>query len=182
MGAGFVDWHPYEHPLYGEIEIGGFRKDVGRVPPTFLIEEMVHRNALFAIRHAEAMPEVRDRVGRGQRRSGAACARSTCVLRNLRPIPTRTARAAAGAPGRWPIGSRSPARTSRCWPAACAATASGPSASSWPSASPRGSCCEDGVGGRGEVRVRWFVRGTGEATVRFQAEKARDVERTLRLD
>ena len=46
---GFVALAPVEHPLYGEIEIGGFIKDVGRVPPTFLIEEMLHRNALFCI-------------------------------------------------------------------------------------------------------------------------------------
>ena len=44
LGAGFVDWHPYKHPLFGDVEIGGFKKDVGRVPPSFLEEEMLHRN------------------------------------------------------------------------------------------------------------------------------------------
>jgi hypothetical protein len=122
MGAGFVDWHPYQHPLYGEVELGGFRKDVGRVPPTFLIEEMVHRNALFAIRHAEAMPEVVIESVEVSALDGGLRAVDV-VLRNLRPIPTRSARAA-----------------SRCWPEASVATASDPSASSSPSASPRGSC------------------------------------------
>ena len=58
LGDGFVAWKPYDHPLYGEVEIGGFKKDVGRVPPSFLIEEESHRNALFCIRHAAAMPKV----------------------------------------------------------------------------------------------------------------------------
>jgi hypothetical protein len=58
MGAGFVPWHPFEHPLYGKIEIGGYRKDTTRVPPTFLIEGMIHRNALFCLRHAKEMPLV----------------------------------------------------------------------------------------------------------------------------
>jgi len=40
---------------------------------------------------------------------------------------------------------------------------------------------EGGLGPREEVRVRWIVRGKGKATIRYTAEKAVDVARTLEL-
>jgi hypothetical protein len=180
MGDGFVDWHPFEHPLYGAIEIGGFKKDVGRVPPTFLIEEMIHRNALFCLKHAREMPLVSIEeptvvdLGDGIRAVDV-------VFKNQRLIPTRTARAAgekigepdvytltgkgvevlAGGfrtdrwrPERIEIAKRDPARLLR----------------------------EDGIPGRGEVRVRWIVRGGGQdATVGFEGEKAQDASLKIRV-
>ena len=58
FGAQFVPWKPAKHPLYGDIEIGGFVKQSQRVPPPFLIEELCHRNAAFAIYHADQMPRI----------------------------------------------------------------------------------------------------------------------------
>lgn len=40
---------------------------------------------------------------------------------------------------------------------------------------------EDGIDGRDEVRVRWFVRGSGTARIGFSAEKARDATREVDL-
>jgi hypothetical protein len=59
MGAGFVAWHASSIRSTARSRSAASSKDVGRVPPTFLIEEMVHRNALFAIQHAESMPHRR---------------------------------------------------------------------------------------------------------------------------
>src|SRR4030042_550823 len=56
MGDGFVPWQPYEHPTYGKIEIGGEKKEWGRVPPSFLLEEELHRNMAFTLYHADMMP------------------------------------------------------------------------------------------------------------------------------
>ena len=53
FGSGYKEWKPAKHPLYGDIEIGGFVKESQRVPPTFMIEELCHRNAAFVIYHAE---------------------------------------------------------------------------------------------------------------------------------
>jgi hypothetical protein len=52
QGRQFVDWKPYKHPQYGDIEIGGFRHDTGRPPEGFLLEEECHRNASFVLFHA----------------------------------------------------------------------------------------------------------------------------------
>ena len=58
FGATFKEWKPAKHPLYGDIEIGGFVKESQRVPPTFMIEELCHRNAAFVIYHADQMPRL----------------------------------------------------------------------------------------------------------------------------
>ncbi|MFC1726841.1 M14 family zinc carboxypeptidase, partial [candidate division KSB1 bacterium] len=56
FGDMFVDWKPYNHPVYGEIEIGGWKKLSRRVNPLFLLEETCHRNTAFTLFHAEQMP------------------------------------------------------------------------------------------------------------------------------
>ena len=179
QGAGFVDWQPYEHPLYGAIEIGGFKKDVGRVPPTFLIEEMLHRNAAFCIRHARAMPlvnihepEVSD-LGRGLRAIDV-------VIENERLIPTRSALSASKKIGRPDLIELSGEgvevlaggyRTDRWLPERIELQEHEPARL----------VREAGIGSRAELRVRWIVRGTGAATIRWSGEKGRDVSRTLEL-
>ena len=179
MGGGYIEWHPYEHPVYGSIEIGGFQKDVGRVPPSFLIEEMLHRNTLFTLEHAEEMPRVSiDEPTVTQLGDGVSAI--DVLFRNERLIPTRTARAAqehigspdvfalsgggvevlAGGfrtdrfrPERIELAEREPARLVR----------------------------DAGIGSRGTVRVRWFVRGSGQVRISWSGEKAQDVETTVEL-
>ncbi len=56
MGEGAVAWKEYEHPTYGKIEIGGRKKEWGRTPPSFLLEEELHRNMAFTLYHADMMP------------------------------------------------------------------------------------------------------------------------------
>lgn len=180
LGAGFTPWRKYDHPLYGEIEIGGFKKDVGRVPPSFLIEEMTHRNALFAIRHAEAMPRVV--VAQSSVTDLGGGLRAIDVeFRNERAIPTRTARAAQKGIGRPDVFSLEGAglevlaggfRSDRFRPERL----------DFVEREPAQLRSERGIGGRGEVRVRWIVRGRGTATVRWQGEKARATQTAVRVD
>jgi len=55
MGEQFTSWKPYKHPVYGEIEIGGFKKFSRRVPPLFKLAETCHRNAAFCLYHADQL-------------------------------------------------------------------------------------------------------------------------------
>ena len=179
-GEGFVDWHPYEHPFYGAVEIGGWRKDVGRVPPTFMIEEMLHRNAMFDVEHAAAMPLVRigDVVVTDL---GEGLSTVDVVFQNLHAIPTRTAQAARkkiGEPDSFTITGRDVEvlaggfRTDRWRPERIELA----------EREPARLLRESGIGSRGEVRVRWFVRGKGDrATVSWQGEKARDQSLEIKL-
>lgn len=57
-GTLFKDWTPFNHPQYGEIEIGGWIKYSTRMPPPFMIQEMVHRNAAAVIYAATQTPSV----------------------------------------------------------------------------------------------------------------------------
>ncbi len=59
FGDGLVPWHEVEHPLYGKIETGGFKKNWLRQPPSFLLEEECHRNMAFSLYHADQMPLVK---------------------------------------------------------------------------------------------------------------------------
>lgn len=180
LGAGFVDWRAVEHPLYGTVEVGGFKKDVGRVPPTFLIEEMLHRNALFAIRHAQAMPRVVLEAP-SVTDLGDGLWAVDVVVRNEHAIPTRSARATeirAGLADRLSLEGAGLEvlaggwRTDRWRPEALELV----------ERDPAHLLLEAGVPGRGEVRARWLVSGSGEFTVRFQAQKASPRSATGRLE
>lgn len=58
LNDALVKWEEYDHPTYGKIEIGGWRKEYGRVPPSFLLEEECHRNMAFSLYHAAQMPRI----------------------------------------------------------------------------------------------------------------------------
>jgi hypothetical protein len=58
FGDAFVNWEGYDHPQYGRIEIGGFKKNFGRLHPGFLMEQDAHRNSAFTILHAYHTPKL----------------------------------------------------------------------------------------------------------------------------
>ena len=180
-GAGFVEWKPYEHPLYGAIEIGGFRKDVGRIPPSFLIEEMLHRNAMFCLAHAEACPQVliEDPVVTDL---GSGVHAIDVVFRNLRAIPTRTERAsqqAIGLPDRYML---DPRRGLKLLAGGFRQDRYRPEQVELAEEEPGRLLREEGLVKGDEVRVRWFVRGTGRAVILWQGEKARDVHAVVDIE
>ena len=89
MGEGVVPWREYEHPTYGTIEIGGEKKEWGRIPPSFLLEEELHRNMAFTLYHAEMMPliEISDIM---IEKLGENLYKIWVTIENQRLIPTRT--------------------------------------------------------------------------------------------
>ena len=54
----FIPWKKFNHPVYGEIEIGGWSKNFGRMHPGFLLETDSHRNAAFCIYNAFQTPKL----------------------------------------------------------------------------------------------------------------------------
>jgi hypothetical protein len=175
MGAGFVDWHPVDHPLYGRVELGGFRKDVGRVPPSFLIEEMLHRNALFCLEHARAMPLVAITDAPQVTDLGDGVKAVDVVFRNERLIPTRTGQASSKKIGRPDVYTCS-GRKIEVLAGGFRTDRFRPERMELAEREPDRLLREQGIPGRGEVRVRWFVRGAGDrVTVGWSGEKARDL-------
>jgi hypothetical protein len=58
QGELYKDWESYNHPVYGEIEIGGWVKMSSRLPHPFMLQDLVHRNASAVLFSAEQTPEV----------------------------------------------------------------------------------------------------------------------------
>jgi hypothetical protein len=56
FGDEYVEWASFDHPQFGPIEMGGFKKLSGRVNPRFMSMELFHRNMAFTLYHAEQMP------------------------------------------------------------------------------------------------------------------------------
>lgn len=83
----WVEWETYDHPRFGEVEIGGFKKNFGRANPGFLLESDAHRNMAFTLFHAYHLPE----LGIGEpeiRNLGGGLTEITLSITNDRVIPT----------------------------------------------------------------------------------------------
>lgn len=174
LGDLYVDWHPYDHPQYGAIEIGGFKRQHGRVAPSFMIEEMIHRNALFCARHAEEIADVRIEQPAVED-LGDGLYRITVDLVNSALMPSRSAMAAdnhIGTPDRISLtgdgiqvlaggilSTRDRMRPERMQPVV---------------RDPGRILLERGVPGHGRTLVTWLVRGSGDFQVTYEAQKADD--------
>ena len=58
QGEMHKEWLTYNHPTYGEIEIGGWIKMTSRLPQIFMLQELLHRNASVVFLAAENTPEI----------------------------------------------------------------------------------------------------------------------------
>ncbi|MDX9848400.1 MAG: M14 family metallopeptidase [Tenuifilaceae bacterium] len=57
-GTLFKEWTSFKHPVYGDIEIGGWIKYSTRMPHPFMLPELVHRNASAVIYAASQTPDI----------------------------------------------------------------------------------------------------------------------------
>lgn len=179
LGDVFVDWHPAHHPLYGDIEIGGFKRQHGRVAPSFMIEEMLHRNAMFCARHAEEIADLSFEETRLEDLGGGLY-RLRAAVANSRTMPTRSGMAAReriGTPDRFSIEGSD-----------VQVLSGGLLQDRWHperflpvDRDPARLLIEHGVPGHGRLRAVWLLRGKGEITLRYSAEKADDIETTVTL-
>jgi len=90
MGDAAVPWREFEHPTYGTIEIGGEKKEWGRIPPSFLLEEELHRNMAFTLYHADMMPLLKISQVNVEKLDENLF-KIWITIENQRLIPTRTA-------------------------------------------------------------------------------------------
>ncbi len=58
-GQMFVEWKTYDHPVYGEIEVGGWTKYTSRLPQPFMLMDLVHRNAMAVLETADQLPDIK---------------------------------------------------------------------------------------------------------------------------
>ncbi|MBN1999001.1 peptidase M14 [candidate division KSB1 bacterium] len=85
---GIVDWKPVDHPQFGRIEVGGVKKSWTRTAPSFLIEEMCHRNMAFTLLNAFHLPELA--IDSVRIKKQGVYFQVDAVISNKRIIPTRS--------------------------------------------------------------------------------------------
>jgi hypothetical protein len=89
MGEAMVEWQEVDHPQYGRIEVGGTKKNFGRVEPGFMLQSDAHRNMMFTLYQTSQMPLVRvDSVT--TRSLGGGLTEVSAVVLNERLAPTHT--------------------------------------------------------------------------------------------
>ncbi|MBN1559597.1 peptidase M14, partial [candidate division KSB1 bacterium] len=89
FGEGIVPWKSIQHPQFGDIEIGGIKKSWTRTAPSFLLEDMCHRNMAFTLLHAYHLPQIS--IDSVQVTSlGNGLSQIDVILVNERMIPTRS--------------------------------------------------------------------------------------------
>lgn len=167
LGEGTVPWQEVRHPVYGKVEVGGLKKNWGRQPPSFLLEEECHRNMAFTLYHADQMPQVRLQA-LDVKPLGGGLAQVTAIVENQRLIPTRAA---------IDVKNRLTPPDTVSFAASNAAPILGLTSSEpfFQNAreQPRQPACIElaTVPGHGVVYVRWLVKGQGPFTVAVQSVK-----------
>lgn len=89
MGEAFVEWQEVDHPQFGKIEVGGYKKNFGRTEPGFMLQSDGHRNMMFTLYQTSQMPLVEvDSVN--TRSLGGGLTEVSAVIVNRRIAPTHT--------------------------------------------------------------------------------------------
>jgi hypothetical protein len=83
----FVPWEDYDHPQFGKIQIGGFKKNYIRNNPGFLLEQELHRLSAFTLFHAYHTPKL-EIVELTAKDLGGGLREVIAVIANTRIIPT----------------------------------------------------------------------------------------------
>jgi len=86
----FIPWQKVIHPDYGEIEVGGFKKNFGRLHPGFMLETDAHRNAAFCIYNAYQLPKLEITNIKVKNLEGGL-KEVTATVENQRILPTHSA-------------------------------------------------------------------------------------------
>jgi hypothetical protein len=180
FGQTFNEHTEFNHPLHGKVLIGGGNKYSGRVNPAFMLEETCHRNFAFTMFHAAHMPLLKfDWIG--VKKLGDNLWEITIEVLNEKIIPTRTALAAAkemGQPDRFELSGNG-----------VSVVASGTVADRFDKTiepvryRKNRINVESGIGSEARSTFRFIVAGAEGAsvTLRYTAEKARDIELNVEL-
>jgi hypothetical protein len=87
QGELYKPWKPYKHPVYGDIEIGGWVKMSSRLSAPYMMPDLVHRNAMAVLFSAKQVPEVTLEVTE-VKKLGGDLFRVRTRLANSKAIPT----------------------------------------------------------------------------------------------
>ena len=180
LGDEYIEWAPFEHPQYGAVEMGGWKKLSGRVNPRFMSMELFHRNMAFTLYHADEMPLMRMGETTVERLDGNLW-RVRVDIRNERLIPTITEvgrRNHVVRPDLLTVEGSGVEIVAAGWVAD--RNRPGPTAPIDQEELNR-ILVASGAPGRTTRTIEYLVRGSGSMTVRYSAIKGGTVETVVRL-
>ncbi|HSJ08835.1 MAG TPA: M14 family metallopeptidase [Longimicrobiales bacterium] len=176
MGAWYKAWTPVRHPELGDVEVGGWSKWYGRTTPPFMLQELAHRNAMFALFHADEMPLLEWGDVHVERIAGSTY-RVRAEMKNTRAIPTRIEAAELYRSGRPDYFTISGARVQ------AGGFTSGELGDRLrlQEQNPERIEVTSGIPGRSRVSVTWIVTGSGNVDLAYTSLKGGTMRRTVAL-
>ena len=167
----FVEWHAYDHPQYGKIEIGGFKKNFSRMHPGFLLESDAHRNMAFTVYHAYHTPKLEiDSIM--EKDLGAGLKEVTAIIGNKRLMPTHSSQDIKHKIERPDHISITGAKVI----AGMTVDNRNPTATVEQKSDPQ-TIEVDNIPGLGQVTVRWIIQGNAKYTISVDSRKGGLVSR-----
>lgn len=165
MGEAMVEWTEVDHPQYGRVEVGGTKKNFGRVEPGFMLQSDAHRNMMFTLFQTSQMPLVRvDSVV--SRSLGGGLTEVTAVIANDKLAPTHTQQDLENDITRPNLVSLEGGRVVAGFLVDNALTGDATEQKRDPA-----NIKVRNIPGHSVVRVRWIVTGNGPFTVRVDSQK-----------
>jgi Zinc carboxypeptidase len=170
FGDQYVEWKAFEHPQFGKVEMGGWKKTQGRVPPRFMNEELCHRNMAFTLYQADEMPQMKAGETKVEAIGGGVY-RVRIDFANPKLTPTILAKAAANQVVRPDLLIAEGAGI-EVLSAGWVASKFRPGATELiDQKDPKRILIRTGTGGRVTRTVEYLVRGTGPMTVTYDSAK-----------
>jgi hypothetical protein len=176
QGELFKEWKAYRHPLYGDIEIGGWTKMSSRLPHPFMLQDLVHRNASSVIFAARQTPKITMDVFEVKKLGGDLWSVRVRLV-NGGAIPSVTYETIQN---KWyPIDKLSVAGRSANVVSGGVLTDAWMNLVSYKEFRPEVQMCQ--VPGFGKVEYQFLVSGKGEIEIKYESRKAGTVSKVVAL-
>lgn len=92
-GRGFINWYPFDHPVLGRVELGGWDRWSTASPPDALIAGELDRNVRWVLTFADKTPQVAILDASATRAGGGSEMRISATVANVGWMSTATAHA-----------------------------------------------------------------------------------------
>ncbi|MBO6513291.1 MAG: hypothetical protein JJ974_04935, partial [Phycisphaerales bacterium] len=178
FGQTFTDFTEYDHPQHGKVLIGGGTQYSSRVTPPFMLEEGCHRNFAFTMFHAQQMPDLSFKWIETTK-LGSDLWQITVEIENSKLIPTRlqlAQRKGIGLPDLLELSGAQVALSGRL-------SDRFDRTLNPVKHRPASILVDEGIGSEDISTFRFIVNGSSgdEITLKYSAEKARDIEISFNL-
>jgi hypothetical protein len=185
FGAQFMEWKPFKHPDYGDVEIGGsWSRFTSRVPPVFMLEELCHRNMAFTLYQADEMPKIEMGEASAEKLDGGVY-RVFVDIANPKVTPTILAKAAQNnvvRPDLLTLEGKNLEIISASWIDNQETYKLRPTITGFIDQKDlKRIIVRNGFAGKTARTIMYLVKGSGDVTVKYDSVKGGTVSKTLKL-